>query len=377
MLYGTAQVNGRGRDPPSTEDRFLIRKITDDCDLFAVFDGHNGAGVVKLTLEIFPKRIQDCLAAAGPDALRNPAVLEAALKEAFIQHDKELARNAGRLRDSGSTASVALVTPTHIAMAYIGDSPAFLLNPTSGLIAREIGKHEPTLAAEAARIQAAGGTVEIDEDGTPRVDGSLMVSRAFGDFSLKWPEGTEPPFETANWSKMKVTALPDVAVWPRPENGVLAIMSDGLVETPAGTHKPTARVARDIHLALLEKKYNLPFTAETVLRKHVMGFVGSSRTGYDGDDLTLVLVDVGLRESRAETVKQDGGAAAVAAAAAAAARPKSRKVRIGRRNRTGKRAVITKIYVGGSGPGGGPGPGPANPKIASPPASLNQPPKTV
>ena len=355
MLYGTAQVNGRGRDPPSTEDRYLIRKLLEVpgvgcCNLFAVFDGHSGSGVVKLTLDLFPKRLQAALEAAGPGVLRTPAQIEQILRQVFIEHDKELAANMSRARDSGSTASVAVVTPTHIIMAYLGDSPAFLVHPITGLITAEIGKHEPTLATETARIQAAGGTVEIDEYGTPRVDGSLMVSRAFGDFSLKWEEGAPPPFETMNWAKMKVTAYPDTVVWPRPELGVLAIMSDGLVETPTGGNKPTAQVARDIHKALQERSYNLPFTAETALRKHVATSVGSSRGKYDGDDLTLVLVDVGLRETHAGNVQQDGGAALAAALAAAAARPKSKKARHGRRNRTGKRGRMVKIYVSSSPP---------------------------
>lgn len=353
MLYGTAQVNGRGRDPPSTEDRYLIRKLLEVpgigcCNLFAVFDGHSGSGVVKLTLDLFPKRLQAALEAAGPDILRTPTDIEKILSKVFIEHDKELAAAASRARDSGSTASVAVVTPTHIVMAYLGDSPAFLLHPSTGLILSEIGKHEPTLAAETARIHAAGGTVEIDEYGTPRVDGSLMVSRAFGDFSLKWKEGDPPPFETVNWAKMKVTAYPDTVVWVRPDVGVLAIMSDGLVETPTGGNKPTAQVARDIHKALQERSYNLPFTAETALRKHVTTSVGSARAHYDGDDLTLVLVDVGLRETRAGNVQQDGGAALAAALAAAAARPKSKKARHGRRNRTGKKGRMVKIFVSSS-----------------------------
>jgi serine/threonine protein phosphatase PrpC len=318
---------------------------TGTCDLFAVFDGHAGAGVVNATVELLPKRIQRALEAAGPNILRQPSVIQQILRIVFIEHDKELASIINKVGDSGSTASLAIVTPTDIIMAYIGDSPAFLIDPVSGLLLSEIGKHEPTLAAESARIVQAGGSVEIDEYGTPRVDGNLMVSRAFGDFSMKWEEGRAPPFQTVDWTKMKVTAQPDTVVWPRPKHGVLAIMSDGLVETDNASCKPILDVARAVHGAMKRRSYNLPFSAEEVLRNHVRASVGSSHMKYDGDDLTLVLVDVGLSQTNAQAVLEGDEAARAAAAAAAAARPKSRKVFRGKRGKTGKRSRITKIFL--------------------------------
>jgi serine/threonine protein phosphatase PrpC len=347
MLYGTAQVNGRGRVPASTEDRFIIRRLmeTGTCDLFAVFDGHAGAGVVNATVELLPKRIQRALEAAGPNILRQPSVIQQILRIVFIEHDKELASIINKVGDSGSTASIAIVTPTDIIMAYIGDSPAFLIDPVSGLLLSEIGKHEPTLATETARILKGGGTVEIDEYGTPRVDGNLMVSRAFGDFSMKWDEGAPPPFHSVDWTAMKVTAQPDTVVWPRPKHGVLALMSDGLVETDNGPSKPIADIARAVHGALKRRSYNLPFASEDVLRAHVQASVGSSRAKYDGDDLTLVLVDVGLNLTDATAVEAGDAAARAAALAAAANRPRSRKVVRGRRGKTGKRSRVTRIFL--------------------------------
>jgi serine/threonine protein phosphatase PrpC len=44
--------------------------------------------------------------------------------------------------------------------------------------------HKPTVAAEKKRIQDAGGSVMIH-----RVNGSLAVSRALGDFEYKSVEG--------------------------------------------------------------------------------------------------------------------------------------------------------------------------------------------
>jgi serine/threonine protein phosphatase PrpC len=357
MLFGHTQIDGRGRP---TEDRIAIRKLTPTIDLFAVFDGHAGSAVVKLTTDYLPKRIQAAIEAAGTAtaaSLTPPEALSAILRTAFLEHDKDLARSPAT-RNSGSTATVALVTPTHIIFAYAGDSPAFVFNPFTGLILAEIGKHEPTLASESARITAAGGTVEIDEYGTPRVNGELMVSRAFGDFSLKFPNFNQPPFE-ADWTAFKVTAAPDIVVLPRPQIGVLAIMSDGLVETATSALKPLAQVSRELQLSLKESGFNLTKAAQLGVQRHVAASVGSAPPStYDGDDLSLVLVDVGLKE--AKRLQQAAGgegntmsptAAATilaAAAAAAAARPKTRAVRqrVGpRKNRTAKRSRLMRIFT--------------------------------
>lgn len=347
MLFGHAQIDGRGRP---TEDRIAIRKLTDTIDFFAVFDGHSGSAVARMTADLLPKRIQTSIEAlvAAATAI-TPTALSEILRTAFIEHDKELARNISKLRDSGSTATVALVTPTHVIFAYAGDSPAFIFNPFTGLLIHELGKHEPTLVSEAARIQAAGGTVEIDEYGTPRVDGSLMVSRAFGDFSLKFSPAAPPPFNI-DWTKMKVTAAPDVVIVERPQIGVMAIMSDGLVETSTHLLKPLNQVAREFQISLKTAGFNLTNASTAALQRHVAASVGSAGPGaYDGDDLSLILVDVGLKAARNQlggaAVSQSNVASVLAAAAAAAARPKTRKVKLIRRNKTGKKGRLLKIFT--------------------------------
>jgi hypothetical protein len=91
---------------------------------------------------------------------------------------------------------------------------------------------------------------------------------------------------------MKVCGHPDVVVWKRPEAGVLAIMSDGLVETDSGALKPLEQVGRDIFRALEGNQYDLSRSSAAVLRKHMADSGGSSR--YGGDDLSLILVDVSV-----------------------------------------------------------------------------------
>jgi serine/threonine protein phosphatase PrpC len=340
MLYGVHQLDGRGR--PS-EDRAVIYKLTPEHSLFAVFDGHGGSGAVKLTMDALPRRIANAITTQH---LTDPVAIANALRHIFVEHDKELARNLLRVRESGSTASVAIVTPTHIIMAYVGDSPAFLMDPLTGLILKEIGKHEPTLATETERIRRAGGSVEIDEYGTPRVDG-LMVSRAFGDFSLKFDIDLPPPFETTDWSQMKVTAAPDIVVWARPDVGVLAILSDGLVETATNALKPTAQVAKDVFDRMREHSYNLQVSAQKVCEAHVAEATRGMRAGaaaYDGDDLSLILVDIGKRAAgTAAAAGQAGGSGLLHQVTATLTRPTTRKAHGRRRNRTGKKHRVIKI----------------------------------
>lgn len=314
----------------------------EQCDLFAVFDGHSGSGVVRYTVENLVTRIQEALKAGAPDVLNNPENVKTILRKVFIEHDKDLARNIQKVGDSGSTATVAIVTPSHVIVAYIGDSPCFLMNPNTGLIlpGGEMGKHEPSLATENARIQRAGGSVEIDEMGVPRIDG-LMVSRAFGDFTIKFPDLRNPPYD-ADWTQMKVTAHPDFVVWERPESGLLALMSDGLVETNTNLLKPLSLVAVDIFKALQAKGYDLPRAADAVVAGHVAASCGSRPADYDGDDLSIMLVDVGKSGQ-----SQTGGASAGVIRSALnqmTAKPKSRKAKRARRNKTGKTNALIKAF---------------------------------
>jgi serine/threonine protein phosphatase PrpC len=345
MIFGKAQVNGRGRSPPSTEDRICYRNLMEQCDLFAVFDGHSGAGVVRYTVEYLPRRIEEALKSAGPDILKNVKSIREILKRVFIEHDKDLAKNFDKIGDSGSTATVAIVTPTHVIVAYIGDSPCFLMDPATGLIlpGGEMGKHEPTLASENARIKRAGGTVEIDEMGVARVDG-LMVSRAFGDFSLKYPDMSRPPYGS-DWTEMKVTAHPDIVVWDRPNSGLLALMSDGLVETETTTLKPLPQVAAEVFKALKDNRMDLPRTAGAAVKAHVMESIKASGGGsYDGDDLSIMLVDVG-RAAVVSTTQTGGVAQVKQAVAVMTAKPKSRKMKGNKKAKTMKTNRIIKMFT--------------------------------
>jgi serine/threonine protein phosphatase PrpC len=286
MRIAVVQKDGRGR--PS-EDRVVV-----SVPVVAVFDGHGG------------KQIADALAARFADHVKaviqtvhdTPTDIHPALTRTFLEFDAELKSTVRG--QSGATATVVILTPRWIHIAYLGDSPCFLVDQDSGRLLRKIEKHDPTQEAEVQRIQAAGGWVEAAEEGgdVARVDGVLAIPRAFGDFEFK----VHPASNHSNQSAMKVTAHPTVESWERPAKGILALLSDGLVEPPPNrsTFFREEEVAEDIATGIRAAAGDLQRAAELVVKNHAERYRTADRGAhtYKGDDLSLVLVDL---EAGAET----------------------------------------------------------------------------
>lgn len=119
-------------------------------------------------------------------------------------------------------------------------------------------------------------------------------------------------------------------------------MSDGLVETLAGPLKPLQQVAADIKFALEKNALDLPRSAELTVRRHVAEATRGARPeSYDGDDLSIILVDVGKQTASLRQVQAGGDSLAILSSLSTRAR--TRKGRMGRRNKTGKRNRVVKI----------------------------------
>merc|ERR1712241_1185318 len=86
---------------------------------------------------------------------------------------------------SGSTAVGALISEKYVIIANCGDSRGVCC--VSGKPALATQDHKPSNPPELERIQNAGGSVMIQ-----RVNGSLAVSRALGDFEYKNVDGKGP-----------------------------------------------------------------------------------------------------------------------------------------------------------------------------------------
>merc|ERR1712242_513826 len=86
---------------------------------------------------------------------------------------------------SGTTAVCALISQKYLIIANCGDSRGVCC--TSGKPVLATQDHKPSNEPERERIQNAGGSVMIQ-----RVNGSLAVSRALGDFEYKNGDGKGP-----------------------------------------------------------------------------------------------------------------------------------------------------------------------------------------
>ena len=330
MRTGHHTIDGRGR--PS-EDRFFINDISGEFLIAGVFDGHSGSFTVDFTLKILPRKLVELVKSVGNDE----QAIRKGLQRVFIEHDKLLAQQGAiHYKESGSTATVVIVTATQCYFAYIGDSPGFVFNPDTGSILVSIGKHDPMRDSEYKRIIKNGGAVTTDDGDVPRVNGTLAVSRAFGDFSLKF-ENAKIPDTTKNLiDDVYVTADPEIVVIPRPQRGVIALCSDGLIDIDDNMSSSTSdikfrqnsEVAKEIH-EKIKQMGDLTKVAEAVIQTQVSKFTANPQE-YDADDITLVLIDI----SAVATIK--GGSKI----------PTTRKVKARGRPKTGKRKTsLPKTFM--------------------------------
>lgn len=111
--------------------------------------------------------------------------LKKAFRQGFLNLDEKI-RNLPEFErgedKSGSTAVACLISPTHIYLINCGDSRSLISSENN--VALCTYDHKPINPAERERIHNAGGSVMIQ-----RVNGSLAVSRALGDFEYKCVEG--------------------------------------------------------------------------------------------------------------------------------------------------------------------------------------------
>ncbi|XP_035239977.1 protein phosphatase, Mg2+/Mn2+ dependent, 1Na (putative) [Anguilla anguilla] len=153
---------------------------------FAVFDGHAGSMVAQYCSH---NLLDHILATGAVKAQEDQEEVKEGIREGFLRIDKHmhgLARRDGWDR-SGSTAAAVLVSPARVYFVNCGDSRTLLCR--DGRVGFYTEDHKPCNPREKERIQNAGGSVTLQ-----RVNGSLAVSRALGDFDFKeveWRPQTE------------------------------------------------------------------------------------------------------------------------------------------------------------------------------------------
>jgi len=162
---------------------------------FAVFDGHAGSRVSAHCSH----HLLDCIRATDDftTSIQQEHTLSqdeimAGIKKGILRGFLELDEKLRKIPEvasgedkSGTTAVCALITEKYLIIANCGDSRGVCcVNGKPALVTLD---HKPSNDPERERIQNAGGSVVIQ-----RVNGSLAVSRALGDFEYKNVEGKGP-----------------------------------------------------------------------------------------------------------------------------------------------------------------------------------------
>lgn len=158
--------------------------------IFGVLDGHGGRAVADYVCEQLPKSLAKqfrLLRRSNGDALITS--IQESIKSTFLSVDASMSKSM-KYSDCGSTAAIALIVAfpsanvpkRHLFLANVGDAQAFLATDVDGSLRAQslCYPHVATDPSEQLRIRQAGGKVFFN-----RVQGSLAVSRAFGDHSLK------------------------------------------------------------------------------------------------------------------------------------------------------------------------------------------------
>ena len=215
IKYGVSAMQGwrmEMEDAHVCNTGFKLMQLR-EWSIFGVFDGHAGSKVsnicAKELIVVVEKHFKDL----SPDDLENNDKIEKALVDAFLELDSDTLRplyNAGS-DHSGSTAIVVMISPKKIIWANCGDSRGVLCRAGKLEFASE--DHKPYNVKEKARIENAGGTVMMQ-----RVNGSLAVSRALGDFDYKRSEDLKP-------QQQLVSPEPDITVLDRSQDDEFLVLA--------------------------------------------------------------------------------------------------------------------------------------------------------
>ncbi|KAK3816155.1 MAG: phosphatase 2C-like domain-containing protein [Benniella sp.] len=188
FAYGASAMQGWRITMEDAHTTLLDVEDAEGTAFFAVYDGHGGPNVAKYSGEGLHKRIVGDKAFAKGDYM-------AAIKNGFLEMDRALRFDAEYGGDSsGCTAITATFTNKNVLyVGNAGDSRAVLGSDGTSIVLSN--DHKPVNREESRRIVAAGGFVEYG-----RVNGSLALSRALGDFEFKMNAtlGPDDQIVTAN-----------------------------------------------------------------------------------------------------------------------------------------------------------------------------------
>ncbi|PPD71565.1 hypothetical protein GOBAR_DD31537 [Gossypium barbadense] len=155
---------------------------------YGVFDGHGGpeaaAYVRKHALRFFFEDADFPRTCEVDDVFMEG--VENSLSKSFLLADLALADDCTVNSSSGTTALVAMIFGRHLMVANAGDCRAVLCRKGEAVDMSE--DHRPIYPSERRRVEDLGGFID---DGY--LNGVLSVSRALGDWDMKFPKGSSSP----------------------------------------------------------------------------------------------------------------------------------------------------------------------------------------
>ncbi|WBW75465.1 serine/threonine protein phosphatase PP2C catalytic subunit Ptc2 [Schizosaccharomyces osmophilus] len=229
-----------------------------------VFDGHGGDRVAKYCGQNLPEIIKRQHSFWKGD-------YGEALKSGFLETDQALMRDYDMQEDpSGCTATTVMIVNDQVVYcANAGDSRTVLSR--RGISEPLSFDHKPNIDVEKARIKAAGGFIDFG-----RVNGSLALSRAIGDFEYK-KNSLLPP------EKQIVTAFPDVVCHTiGPEDEFLVLACDGIWDC-----KNSQEVVEFVRRGIVAKQ-SLETIGENLMDRCIAS--NSESCGIGCDNMTICIV---------------------------------------------------------------------------------------
>jgi len=183
-----------------------------------VFDGHAGQNCSEMASKHIVETLveNEKFMSATKNSDCSDEEITAALQECYVNLDLKFKDRIFDVGGSGSTACSVLLSPTKIYFINLGDSRAILSSSDGGVVF-STSDHKPENNIERERIRGAGGTVSL-----MRINGTLAVSRAFGDFDYKRNTDLGP-------EKQMVSPVPEVDGIKREESYTnIVVACDGL-----------------------------------------------------------------------------------------------------------------------------------------------------
>ncbi|KAI9023780.1 phosphatase 2C-like domain-containing protein [Phycomyces nitens] len=264
LMYGVSCMQGWRMAMEDSHTIIPSYKGT-NTSFFAVYDGHGGDLAAKYSGE----HLHEILFRS--QAFQRHRYRDA-LKRSYLAIDEQMRRDPLFSNDlSGCTAVSALLTEDNVLfVANAGDSRA-IISTTKGKAIPLSQDHKPTLKKEHFRITQAGDYIEFG-----RVNGSLALSRALGDFEFK--KNSQLPPE-----KQAVTADPDISEHElTDQDEFMVIACDGIWDCM------TSQEVVDFIRQHLRDRVSIKDICEALLDNCLADEV--TNTGIGCDNMTVIIV---------------------------------------------------------------------------------------